>query len=112
MKKLTANKKELINLWKEHCSGADVDTVLENIGCHDGQMHSIKINDEISLSLFSSEIKVIFSQQIEYLSEKLSKKENEELKASFIEAEETIERLRRDAITSAGIKALERLLDK
>lgn len=111
-KKLTLSKKELIKLWKKECDNASANTVLEKIGDIDGQMYSIKLNDILSIALFNNELKIIFNGQIEYLSEKVSETDAEELIIAFFEAEETIERLVRDKITSAGIKALWMFLDK
>jgi len=111
-KKLTLSKKELIKLWKEQCSDVNANTILEKSGPIECQMLSIELNNILSIALFYNELKIIFDGQIEYISEKVSKKESEELTTAFLEAEDTIDRLIRDEITSAGIKALENFMDK
>lgn len=116
-KKLTLSKKELIKMWKAQCSnprGSSLDKTEGMYSIHFQGDISIPSNRGVyalSLALFNGEIKIIFGEQIEYLSEKLSKKEFSELESVFNEAEENVERLRRDRITANGLKALENLLD-
>ena len=111
MKTLAIDKPGLIKLWKERCSKVSVDTVLENIGGPDIQMRTIKIDEDLSLGLVPKAVKIIFGEQIEYLSENLTDDEFEELQDNFLAAEETIDRLNIDRIMSNGIRSLENLLD-
>ena len=100
-KKLTLSKKELIKLWNKQCENVSIDSVLEK----QGEMFSIKINDDLSLVIINGEIKIVFGY-VEYISEPVSKKEYNDLLQSFAKAEETIQRLQIDKFTSSGINAL------
>ena len=111
MKKLILNKQELIKLWETKCSEANLDTILETSGSEEAPLYSIKIDADLSLLMFDEKIKVVFGGQIEYLSEDISQEEAVGLQTAFNSAEDIIERLNRDKIMSAGIKALERLLE-
>ena len=104
------NKETLISLWQKMCNEVTEETLLEKSGTATEMSFSLVVNDNISLMLFNNTIKIIFGNQIEYVSEILSKEEFDSLKELFYAAEDKIEKMKKDIIISRGVKALSDLL--
>ena len=110
MKNTLITKSVLVDLWNKRCEIVPWETSFERSGTSEDPSFSIIINEEISLMLFQQSIKIIFESQIEYTSEELSPEEFIEMTNAFDMAEEKMLGMRKDAIISRGVKALERIL--
>lgn len=111
MDKIEITKQEIIKLWNSQCSSASNSSQLERKGTPEGEMLSLFFIDEyVSLMLFKKSIKVIFGNQIEYLSEEVSDEELESLENIFGMAEERVETINKEELIKIGVNSLNKLL--